>query len=208
MNGLNLLDFADSMGIVAFALSGFFVATKHHLDLLGVAIASFLTALGGGIIRDVVVGVTPVSFMHYFPITLVLFVLVFALLFKLHRIPSIESKPYFIFFDTLGLSSFAITGALVGIEHQFNLFGVMSLALMTAVGGGVMRDIMLNKIPFFLKSEFYGIVALFLGGTVYVADIFSLADNIYMLMGIFSVGVLIRLMAYYKQWHLPQIKGN
>ena len=204
MHGLNLLDFADSVGVIAFALSGFFVASKHHLDLLGVAIASFLTALGGGIIRDVIVGVPPASFIQYFPIMLVMGVMVLASLFKLHRMPSIESKPYFILSDTLGLASFAITGALVGIEHQFNLLGVMSLSLITAVGGGVMRDILLNKIPFFLKSEFYGVVALMMGLMVYVAHLFSY-HSVYVLFGIFSVGVLLRLVAYYKQWHLPKL---
>jgi uncharacterized membrane protein YeiH len=123
---------------------------------------------------------------------------------KLHHKDEIEKKFYFIISDTLGLVSFAISGALVGLHAEFNFFGVILLALLTAAGGGVMRDILLNRVPILLTSEFYGTVALLVGGILYVLDYYQLLGLI-SLMGVFGFGVGLRLLAYYKEWHLPKI---
>ncbi len=137
---------AEVLGTIAFALSGFYVAVKERLDLLGVFIASFLTALGGGIVRDTIADRAPYTFTHLSPTLLVVIVLVLSIALKLHHKDEIEKKFYFIISDTLGLVSFAISGALVGLQAEFNFFGVILLALLTAVGGGVMRDILLNRV--------------------------------------------------------------
>lgn len=195
---------AEILGTIAFALSGFYVAVKERLDLLGVFIASFLTALGGGIVRDTIASSTPYTFTHLFPTLLVIAVLILSIALKLHHKDEIEKKFYFIISDTLGLVSFAISGALVGLHAEFNFFGVILLALLTAAGGGVMRDILLNRVPILLTSEFYGTVALLVGGILYVLDYYQLLGLI-SLMGVFGVGVGLRLLAYYKEWHLPKI---
>jgi uncharacterized membrane protein YeiH len=197
-----LFSIADVVGTVAFALSGFLVASRNDLDFLGIFIISFLTALGGGIVRDVIVGLEPISFVNYLPTLLVLGVIMAAIYLKLYKMPTIENRFYFILSDTVGLVSFAITGALVALGSGYNLFGVMFLALITAVGGGVMRDILLNQVPFFLKSEFYGSVALLTGLLVYFFD----ERSVYAVSVIFVFGVGLRLTAYYKEWHLPRLK--
>ena len=195
---------AEVLGTIAFALSGFYVAVKERLDLLGVFIASFLTALGGGIVRDTIADRAPYTFTHLSPTLLVVIVLVLSIALKLHHKDEIEKKFYFIISDTLGLVSFAISGALVGLQAEFNFFGVILLALLTAVGGGVMRDILLNRVPILLVSEFYGTVALLVGAILFVLHHYQLLGVI-PLMGVFSFGVGLRLLAYYKQWHLPKI---
>lgn len=195
---------AEILGTIAFALSGFYVAVKDRLDLLGVFIASFLTALGGGIVRDTIADRAPYTFTHLFPTLLVVSVLVLSMALKLHHKDEIEKKFYFIISDTLGLVSFAISGALVGLQAEFNFFGVILLALLTAAGGGVMRDILLNRVPILLVSEFYGTVALLVGAILFVLDHYQLLGVI-PLMGVFGFGVGLRLLAYYKQWHLPKI---
>ncbi len=116
----------------------------------------------------------------------------------------IEKKFYFIISDTLGLVSFAISGALVGLQVEFNFFGVILLALLTAVGGGVMRDILLNRVPVLLTSEFYGTVALLVGTILFVLEKFNYLGFI-PLMAVFGCGVALRLLAYYKQWNLPKL---
>ncbi len=195
---------AEVLGTIAFALSGFYVAVKERLDLLGVFIASFLTALGGGIVRDTIADRAPYTFTHLAPTLLVVIVLVLSIALKLHHKDEIEKKFYFIISDTLGLVSFAISGALVGLQAEFNFFGVILLALLTAVGGGVMRDILLNRVPILLVSEFYGTVALLVGAILFVLHHYQLLGVI-PLMGVFGFGVGLRLLAYYKQWNLPKI---
>lgn len=195
---------AEIIGTVAFALSGFYVAVKEKLDLLGVFIASFLTALGGGIVRDNIADRAPYTFTHLLPTTLVLVVIVLSVLFRLHQKDEIEKKFYFIISDTLGLVSFSISGALVGIQAEFNFFGVILLALLTAVGGGVMRDILLNRVPILLTSEFYGTVALLVGTILFIFEKLNMLGAV-PLLAVFGFGVALRLLAYYKKWHLPKI---
>ena len=198
------LEAAEIIGTLAFALSGFYVAIKDRLDLLGIFIASFLTALGGGIVRDTVAGRLPYTFTHLLPSILVIGVLVLSIALKLHRRNEIEKKLYFIISDTLGLVSFSISGALVGLQVGFNFFGVILLALLTAVGGGVMRDILLNRVPILLTSEFYGTVSLLVGTILFVLHQWNI-EGLLPLSLVFLGSVVLRLVAYYKQWHLPKI---
>ena len=195
---------AEIIGTLAFALSGFYVAVKEKLDLLGVFIASFLTALGGGLVRDMFADRGPYTFTNLMPTLLVLGVVFLSILLKLHHKDEIEKKFYFIVSDTLGLVSFSISGALIGLQADFNVFGVILLALITAVGGGVVRDILLNRVPFFLTSEFYGTVSLLVGLCLYLFAQFDVSGYL-PLMAVFIFGVVLRLLAYYKQWNLPKI---
>lgn len=201
MNGLEL---ADIVGIIAFSLSGFLVATRDRLDLLGVFIASFLTALGGGILRDTIADRTPYTFSHLLPTLLVIGVIICSIILSLHKQDKIENKLYFIISDSIGLVSFSISGALIGLMAGLNIFGVIMLALTTAVGGGVMRDILLNKIPVFLVSELYGSVSIFVGVLVYCVDYYYHTDYVSLVI-IFTIGLTFRLVAYYKKWSLPKL---
>jgi len=200
-----LLDFADFIGMISFALSGFYVATRDRLDLLGIFIASFLTALGGGVIRDVIASKVPFVFINYYPITIVLIVLVLAIVFKLHKKNQIEKSKYFILSDSIGLISFSISGSLVGIHADFNIFGIALLSVITATGGGVMRDMLLNKIPFVVTSELYGTISIFVGFVIYALNLLHHV-NIFSLTIVFILALLLRLIAYNKGWHLPQLK--
>ncbi len=193
---------AEIIGTMAFALSGFYVAAKDRLDLLGVFIAAFLTALGGGITRDAIAGRAPYTFTHILPGVLVVGVLFLAIVFKLHKHDKVEQKFAFIISDTLGLVSFSITGSLVALQSGFNFFGVIMLGLTTAVGGGVMRDILLNKIPMILSTGLYGTVALVIGALLYTLECFGALNPLTILLCAF-LGLALRLMAYYHHWHLP-----
>lgn len=197
-----MFEIAEYIGIIAFATSGFFVAVRNHLDFLGLLIAMFLTALGGGILRDIAVDNVPFTFSHNYPATVVLIVLILLVLFKFHKRNSIENKPFFILSDSIGLVSFSISGALIAIEADLNLTGVMSLAFLTAVGGGIARDVILNEVPFVLKTGFYGTIALLIGIILYILDLyFSITFmNITIL---FIVSLALRIVAYYKKWAIP-----
>ena len=201
---MEILEIAEIIGILSFALSGFFVASSEKLDLLGIFIASFLTALGGGVIRDIIADKTLYAFTNNIASILVVAVVIVGALFKLNRYNTIEKNRYFLLADTLGLVSFAISGALVGLEAEFNFSGVVLLSLITAVGGGVLRDMLINKVPFILTSEFYGTVAIVVGMVVYLLDYLAFLNfmNITLL---FFFGILLRLTAVKRGWHLPRL---
>jgi uncharacterized membrane protein YeiH len=199
---MSALEIADIIGVISFALSGFLIAVHYKLDILGIFISSFLTALGGGIIRDTIANKTPYVFDANLPIILVIATLIFSLIFKLHKITNFEGKTAFIISDAIGLSSFAITGSLIALESNFNFLGVLMLAFLTAVGGGTLRDILINKVPSILVSEFYGTVAIIVGLVTYILHVLH-QINLFTLTLLFAFGVSLRLLAYYRKWNLP-----
>jgi len=199
-----MFEIAEYIGIIAFASSGFFVAARNKLDFLGTLISVFLTALGGGLIRDIAVDRAPYTFTHNEPALTILVVMILLVVFRFHKRDSIENKPLFILSDSIGLISFSITGSLIAIEAGLNLTGVLALSFVTAVGGGIIRDVIINEIPFVLKTGFYGTIALLIGLTLYVLDLYEMITFSTMIM-VFVMGMVLRLIAYYKQWAIPMI---
>ncbi len=201
---MSALEIADIIGIICFALSGFMMAVHHKLDILGVFISSFLTALGGGMIRDALADRTPYVFTTNLPVILVVGTVLISLLFKLHKIDDLEGKTAFIISDAVGLVSFSITGSIVAIQNELNFLGALILAFLTAVGGGTIRDILINRVPSILVSEFYATVALIIASIMFILDQLDLI-NVPSMMAVFIFGVALRLLAYYKNWHLPKL---
>ena len=205
MHYLSPLIFVDIIGIFAFAISGFLVGTRNGLDVLGLIIASSLTALGGGIIRDTILSVTPFAFRTLDPAVALLTVLLIALGIKLYRFNNLERKWIFIISDTIGLVAFSITGALLAIHANYNFFGVMILSFITAVGGGVMRDILINQIPTVLTSDFYGSVSIVVAIILLLLHAGDFLNQMTILItALFAIA--LRLVAYHQKWHLPQLK--
>ena len=201
---MSLLHIADLIGIVSFALSGMLIAIRNKLDLLGIILLSFLPALGGGIMRDTIALRLPYSLVNSLPSIVVILTIILAFILKLHKKENIERKNIFIISDSIGLVSFSIAGALVGVELDFNLFGVTILALITATGGGIIRDMIINQVPLILKQDFYGSIAILVGCSIYFFDQFDLINTTAIIV-IFVTTLILRIVAYYKQWHLPSI---
>jgi len=194
----------DIIGIIAFSLSGFLVGVRNKLDLLGIIIAASLTALGGGILRDALLHRTPFAFSEYYPATTLVIVIIIAFGFQSLRSDKIEHKWLFVVSDTVGLVAFSITGALLAINADYNVFGIIILSFLTAVGGGVTRDVMINQVPSVLVSDFYGSIALIVAFLLTLLSYVGYMND----FSVLSVGVLsviLRLVAYKKQWHLPKI---
>jgi uncharacterized membrane protein YeiH len=197
-----MFEIAEYVGTIAFAMSGFFVATRAKLDFLGVLISVFLTAFGGGIIRDVIVDATPYSFTHTMPGIIVISIMILLIVFRFHKKVSIENRSWFIISDSIGLVSFSITGALIALEHNLNLTGVLALSFVTAVGGGISRDVIINEVPFVFKTGFYGTVALLVGMAMFVLHSYEVM-TFYPIVIVFVLGVVLRVVAYYKKWAIP-----
>lgn len=204
---MDLFFVADLIGIIAFAISGYLVAVRNNLDLLGVLVASFLTALGGGIVRDVLLDRTPFTFSEYYPASTVLIVLFISSLLKLYRKKELEQRLFFVVSDTIGLVAFSITGALLAIEAQYNIFGVVILSFLTAVGGGLIRDTLINQVPAVLVTDFYGSIALLVALLLFCCSRFDMLNEISMLI-IAILAVSLRLIAYFKTWRLPKISQD
>lgn len=197
--------FADIIGIIAFTISGFLVAIKNNLDILGILIASTLTALGGGIARDAILSTPPFAFTSLYPALTLIIAIFFVFAFRLYKKDSIERGWIFVVSDTIGLVAFSITGALMAIEAQFNFFGIIILSFITAVGGGVARDIMINQVPSVLISDFYGSIAI-IAATLLGILHFLNAINEFSILATALLSTALRLLAYKKEWHLPQLR--
>ena len=204
---MSAFEIADIIGIICFALSGFLIAVHYKLDILGVFISAFLTAFGGGMVRDVLVDRTPYVFTTNLPLFLVIATVIISMIFKLHKIDDLEGKTTFLISDAIGLVSFSITGAIIAIDAGFNFLSVLILAFITAVGGGTIRDILINRVPFILVSEFYATVSLIIASAIFVLEIFELRNFVSLLI-VFICGVLLRVFAYYKKWHLPTLSKD
>jgi uncharacterized membrane protein YeiH len=204
MPQIDPLIFVDVLGIIAFAISGFLVGTRNNLDILGVVIAASLTALGGGIVRDTILSVTPFAFKTLYPATALFTVIFFALLLKIHKYDSIEKRWLFVVSDTIGLVAFSITGALLAINAEYNFFGVIILSFITAMGGGVIRDILINQVPAVLISDFYGSISVIVSILLLLLHVSGfLNQTTIILVAILSIA--LRLVAYKYKWHLPKI---
>jgi uncharacterized membrane protein YeiH len=113
-----------------------------------------------------------------------------------------ESQTLFVLVDALGMVSFAISGALVGIDAGFNLAGVMITALSTAVGGGVLRDVLINQVPYLLRGGFYGIIAIAVGALLYGMHLIGWTGPLPLTL-LFLAGILCRMIAWKRRWSLP-----
>lgn len=198
----------EYIGIASAALSGYLYGVKKEADLLGIFLASFLTALGGGIMRDVLVGRELYSFTHYFPVSIVIAVMAVAFIFKIHtKRESLDKSTLFVMTDAIDVVSFSIVGSMVAIEYGFNIYGVLMVAMANGVGGGILRDMLYSEVPWFMKTGFYGTVCITVGLIYFMMDKVGLT-NIYCIMLLFAFGVAFRMVAYKKNWRLPKIEGK
>ncbi|MGB5357663.1 MAG: trimeric intracellular cation channel family protein [Eudoraea sp.] len=192
----------DLLGTVAFAISGVMVAMDKRLDLFGVFIVAFVTAVGGGTLRDLLIGNTPVVWMReYVYIFTIIITVILAILFR-EKLRYLRKSLFL--FDTLGIGLYTMVGIEQGLQAQ--LFPIMCIALgtMTASFGGVIRDILCNEIPVIFRKEIYA-TACVVGGTSYfLLRNLSIPDQyVYVIAILIVVG--IRLTAVKYKIALPNI---
>lgn len=195
------MGFLNDLGIVAFAVSGALKAFEKRMDLLGVVVLGFSTALAGGIVRDVLLGVYPPGNIRepLYPLLAVagsLGTLVFR-----KQLANVSGA--LLVADALGLGTFTATGAQAGFEHGLNVVGVALVASVTAVGGGVLRDLLSNEIPVVLRRDFYATPTI-IGGACYCGFYYTLGQR-YALAATFALVVVVRLVALAKKWELPKV---
>ncbi|APG59798.1 trimeric intracellular cation channel family protein [Christiangramia salexigens] len=198
---LSLFHILEILGTIAFAISGALSAMNRRLDLFGIFIIAFVTSIGGGTLRDVLMGNTPVTWMeNIIYIYLIGIVTTIAIIFrnKLY----IFKKSLFLF-DTIGLGVFTITGVEVGVQNDLNPIISVALGAMTGTFGGVIRDILCNEIPVIFRKEVIYATACLIGGVAFVIlDRLGVKLDIIYITTSMTV-ILIRLVAVKYQISLP-----
>lgn len=191
------------IGTAAFALSGYLVGVRKRLDMLGVLILALLTAVGGGIMRDAIIGHIPLVFTQNTAWVVIGITLLLAWLFKLQKSRKRELAAVFVWADSLGLVAFTITGAQLGLSLDLNIFGVVMLGFITAVGGGIVRDMLVNDIPMILRKDFYGTVAVIISLAMYFLNMLGWINPL-VLNVLLVAGYALRLWAHRVAWTLPR----
>lgn len=203
----------DNIGVAAAAVSGAMIAIERKLDLFGVFLLGMITALGGGILRDVLLGeVPPRFFTNYFAILIVTLmvsaVFITAKLWNGWRDPAIKQRIDQVhnLFDAIGLAAFTVTGVQVAIAagHADNPFLCVCMGMTTGIGGGVLRDMMSRHTPYVLKKRIYAVASI-IGALVYwLMCHFSVLLGVSQITAMLLI-VLIRLFATVFHWNLPRI---
>jgi uncharacterized membrane protein YeiH len=198
---MTLLYLLDMIGTAAFAASGAWAGVRREMDLLGVLVLGMVTAIGGGTLRDMLLGDTPPFCLkdeNYLWLSLIVSLLVF---FG-HRHLKHISNPL-LYFDAIGLGTFVVIGT--GKALQFNLgpFGAVLMGVMTATAGGVMRDVLSTRVPLILQREIYASACLIGAGLMVVLEQTTLPRNLSLILAATSV-IILRLLAISRNWALPK----
>ena len=209
MSGTLLLIF-EIIGTISFAVSGAMTAINKKMDIFGVIILGTVTAVGGGAIRDLVLGINPpVTFTSpvYAVVAAVTAIIVFipAVLEFLHKKKAIYDYVLLIM-DSLGLAVFTVIGIQTAVSNtvEFNWFLLLFVGVITGIGGGVLRDIMAGNIPYIFVKHFYASASL-IGAAVCIALWNLIGQEWAMILGSATVFVL-RILASRFRWTLPHPK--
>lgn len=202
----------EIIGAAAFAVSGAMAALEHEADIFGVIFLAVVTALGGGVIRDLLLGVTPpkmfVSYV-YLAVAAVAALVVFADAYirrekyRKHRdkLDSINNM-----FDAVGLAVFTVSGMNTAMQQSDNVLLILALGMSTGVGGGMLRDMMINKMPKVLRKRVYAVASLLGGGVYYGLFALGVHETIAAVSGMALI-IALRVLATVYKWNLPAIRS-
>jgi len=190
----------DLCGTFVFALSGGVAAVKNRLDIFGVLVLSFAAANSGGIARDAMIGATPVAALsdwRYVVVSLAAGLLTFYFYSLIDRLSGSV-----LIFDAAGLALFAVTGATKALAYHLGPVAAALLGMLTGIGGGMMRDILLSEVPVVLRADLYAVAALAGAAVVVMGPVLHISSAAAM-----TVGALLcfglRFMAIRYGWRLP-----
>ena len=202
---MDIMYVLDIIGTFAFAISGALFASNKKFDLFGVIIIAFATAVGGGMIRDVLINAHPINWigeLNY--IWTILIAVLFTFLFKSKIAPL--SKTMFLF-DTIGISVFTLLGVQKGLNYDLHPFIAVVMGMVSAVMGGVIRDVLTNQIPLIFRKEIYASACL-AGGVVFlICNFFNFSEAV-RIIATMSTIIGIRLIAVKYHLELPKIKDD
>ncbi|MDR0349589.1 MAG: trimeric intracellular cation channel family protein [Tannerella sp.] len=199
-----LVDMIEFAGTFAFAISGIRLAAAKEFDWFGAFVVGFVTAIGGGTTRDLLLDVTPFWMQNPVYLLCTGIALITVIIFK-QRLVRLNT-PFFIF-DTIGLALFVVAGIEKTVELSYPFWVVTIMGTITGVVGGIIRDVFINEIPLIFRKEFYALACI-IGGIVYsVCYKFQCNSLICELLTVFVI-LAVRILAVKYQWGLPKLKEN
>jgi uncharacterized membrane protein YeiH len=193
----------DLLGTFVFALSGAAAAVKDRLDLFGVLVLSFAAASAGGIARDLLIGAVPpaaISDWRYLAVSLIAGLIVFFWYPVSKRLPNIRDS--ILIFDAAGLALFAVVGTQKALGYKLNPVMAPLLGMLSGVGGGMLRDVLLAQVPTVLRAELYAVAALAAAIAVVFGSVLDFPPAPTAITGaVLCFG--LRLVAIRRGWSLP-----
>ena len=190
----------DVLGTFSFAVSGAFFAMEKKLDPFGVLIISFVTAIGGGTLRDVIIGNLPVGWLRNETATITIFIAAIGSMFFEARLRKFTSTLFL--FDSLGLGLFTIIGIEKAMQLHFSMGVCIALGTVTASFGGVIRDVLLNNVPLVFRKEIYAMASIIGGLFYFLLKHISIDEDISKIICILLI-FAIRLVAVKYKLGLP-----
>ncbi|MFZ9628770.1 MAG: trimeric intracellular cation channel family protein [Ilumatobacteraceae bacterium] len=199
----------EAVGTFAFAVSGGAVAVRAGMDWLGVMVLAVVTAVGGGTLRDLLLGTHPVWWIdREWPLALAA-VGGLAVIGVAHRIPhvALDSQRSALVGDAIGLGAFTVTGVLLGLEAGVASWTAVVLGVVTGAGGGVLRDVLAQRRPLILVAQIYAVAAFAGAAVVAVLAHLEAPAQLTRWLGVVVI-VVVRVLAIRRQWHLPRFAAT
>ncbi|AUS04457.1 trimeric intracellular cation channel family protein [Tamlana sp. s12] len=195
----------EIFGTAAFAISGVLVALKKRMDLFGILIIAFVTSVGGGTLRDILIGVTPVSWMTNIVYSYVIIgASIFGIIFR-SKLNYLRTSLFL--FDTIGIGLYTVVGVERGINAGLHPVICIAIGTITACFGGVVRDVLCNEIPVIFRKEIYATACILGGITYFLLKLLPIEGNfIFIIAGV--VVIVIRLLAVIFKIALPNLYNN
>lgn len=189
----------DYLGTMAFAVSGALKGVRNGMDIFGVVVLAVVTAIGGGTIRDALLD-APIFWLTdstYILLSLLMAIAVF-MLFRLAQ----RTERILLVFDAIGLGVFTGIGAMRAADAGLGFLGIITMGLLTGIGGGLLRDVLAGKVPIVLREEVYASASI-AGGLVFAGMLRAGLPEAAALSVAVGLTILIRLLSIFLQWHLP-----
>lgn len=194
----------DLLGVFAFAVAGGLSGVRARLDLFGVLVLATVTAVGGGVVRDLLLGLTPPSSLRHWPFLTVAVsagLLTFWLHARLHL-----ARRAMVMFDAAGLALFTVTGTSLALQSGLEPLGSCAIGLISGIGGGVIRDVLLREVPFVLLREIYAFAALAGSAAICVCHQLHVPEAPAQIGGAALI-FLLRMVSIHRNWSAPTAKA-
>lgn len=192
----------DILGTISFAISGALTAMRKKMDVFGILIIALVTSVGGGTLRDILIGKTPVSWMLNMTFVYVIFgTTIIAIIFR-SQLKYVRRSLFL--FDTIGIALYTMAGVQIASAAGLHPVICVVLGTISACFGGVLRDILCNEIPVIFHKEIYATVCI-LGGSIYLSLETAGLPKVYAMLIAGSIIILIRTLAVIKKWSLPSV---
>lgn len=201
---VEFVEIIEFLGTFAFAISGIRLASAKKFDLFGAFVIGFVTAIGGGTLRDLFINVTPFWMENPVYLWATLLALLFVIIFH-HQLIRLNNT--FFLFDSIGLGLFVVVGVEKSLALGYDPWVAVIMGTITGSVGGMIRDVLINEIPLIFRKEIYALACV-IGGIVFTLLLSTGLNHVVTELLTATTVILIRMLAVRYQWHLPILRGG